>query len=438
MTVSIAGPTEVRQGDVVTYTAEVRRDNEPIADSVAWSLDPASAGLVDADGRFVGYTPGPVQIVARVTGASDTFAVTTNARDGPTGTFSVVGNGPVRERFTSDLWVHGSVAYAGTFGRRQERGDRLYVWDIGNPAAPFRVDSVVAPLGVTTVNDVKVGADGKLVVMTLEHEPGGIVLLDAGDPLHPTVHATVTQGLPSVHNVWVEGNHVYAAVFSSSDAGGLHIFDATDPANPVEIATFFGGVRDSPGHGLHDVYVRDGLAFLSHWDAGLVILDVGNGISGGSPQQPVEVGRTQIAGGHVHNAWYWPEAGYVFVGQERNRPHGIVHVVDARDLGNPSRVATFGIPGSSPHNFWLDEDRGILYVAWYDNGLRAIDVTGDLLGELDRQGREISSSFYDRRTSTHCFDSPGDGTCPWAPQLHEGLIYVSDLNSGLWVLRPEF
>ena len=33
----------------------------------------------------------------------------------------------------------------------------------------------------------------------------------------------------------------------------------------------------------HDVYVRDGLAFLSHWDAGLIILDVGNGMAGGSP-----------------------------------------------------------------------------------------------------------------------------------------------------------
>ena len=57
-------------------------------------------------------------------------------------------------------------------------------------------------------------------------------------------------------------------------------------------------------------------AFLSHWDAGLIILDVGNGIAGGSPASPVEVSRIKTVGGQTHNAWYWPAAGYVFVGEE--------------------------------------------------------------------------------------------------------------------------
>jgi hypothetical protein len=34
----------------------------------------------------------------------------------------------------------------------------------------------------------------------------------------------------------------------------------------------------TPGRYLHDVWVDDGLAYLSYWDDGMVVLDVGNGI----------------------------------------------------------------------------------------------------------------------------------------------------------------
>ena len=184
---------------------------------------------------------------------------------------------------------------------------------------------------------------------------------------------------------------------------------------------------------LHDVYVRDGLAFLSHWDAGLVILDVGNGVAGGSPSSPTEVGRVVTSGGQTHNAWYWPQAGYVFVGEEDFGTPGVVHVVDASDLSAPVEVADFSVAGVTPHNFWLDEARGILYVAWYETGVHALDVSGRLLGELDRQGREYAAFQYDG-AGGGC--ASGSGTCNWAPQLHNGLIYLSDMNSGLWVFDP--
>ncbi|NIP57020.1 MAG: hypothetical protein GWN82_03185, partial [Gemmatimonadetes bacterium] len=172
--------------------------------------------------------------------------------------------------------------------------------------------------------------------------------------------------------------------------GGLHVLDVSDPGAPAEVALFYGGSSI-----VHDVYVRDGLAFVSHWDAGLIILDVGNGIRSGSPSDPVEVGRVVTGGGRVHNAWYWPGGDSVFVGEERfptpglPGSEGVLHVVDASDLANPVEVATFGVPGDTPHNFWLDEDRQILYAAWYDAGLRAIDVGGELSGNLAAQGREL-------------------------------------------------
>ena len=432
-TVSItAGPASPRQGDVVTYQAETRDSTGALVTdtSLSWSVSPAAAGLVTGDGRFVGYTPGGAKIIANASGVADTLDISISAR-GLSGGFSVVGTGTVSTRFTSDVWVHGDYAYTGTWSCRSGNcGDRLHVWDVSDPSSPALTDAVLVDARV--VNDVKIRADGAIGVITQEASndgQNGVTLLDLSDPARPTIIGRFTSGLESgVHNVWVEGDFVFVVV--DGVGNGMRVLDISNPGNPSTVASYYAGSSI-----LHDVYVRDGLAFLSHWDAGLIILDVGNGVAGGSPANPVEVSRIQTAGGETHNAWYWPAAGYVFVGEEDfGTPPGIMHVVDASDLSNPKEVATFSLPGATPHNFWLDENRGILYAAWYENGLRAIDVSGVLLGALDRQGREIASIQYG--SGSGCFG--GSATCTWAPQLHNGLVYASDLNSGLWVLQPDF
>ncbi len=288
------------------------------------------------------------------------------------------------------------------------------------------------------VNDVKVRADGVLAVLSHEgsaDRQNGVTLLDLSDPLHPAPIARFTASLErGVHNVWIDGDVVYVAVDGSDPASGLRVLDVSDPANPAVVASFYGGPAGGGfGQFLHDVYVRDGLAFLSHWDAGLIILDVGDGVAGGSPQAPIEVGRVGTAGGDTHNAWYWPARGYAFVGEEDFSTPGIMHVVDATDLARPREVATFASPGTTPHNFWLDEAAEILYMAWYEQGIIALDVSGELLGELNRQGREIARLRYDGAGS--CTAS---GTCTWAPQVHQGLVWVSDMNGGLLSLRLDF
>jgi hypothetical protein len=76
--------------------------------------------------------------------------------------------------------------------------------------------------------------------------------------------------------------------------------------------------------------VKDGLAYLSYWNDGLIILDVGNGIKHGSPENPQLVAQykydlnslyreVEAVGGPgfirgTHTAW---RAGkYVFVGDQ--------------------------------------------------------------------------------------------------------------------------
>ena len=427
--------TEIRTGDVVGLAVEVRDDAGELVQGapVTWTLNPATAGFVGATGQFVAYESGTVTITAQVGDAED--AVTFNVSErGLRGAFTTVGRARETLRFTSDLWLHGDVAYSGTWGSRQvgdsvRLGNMLNVWDIADPTSPTL--SSTLELDARTVNDVKVREDGTLAIATHEGSANGlngITILDLTDPLEPEVVGRFTDELQSgVHNVWIDGD--YASLVVDGIGNGLRILDISDPSLPTVAARFWAGESF-----LHDVYVRDGLAFLSHWNAGLIILDVGHGIAGGTPSAPVEVARLSDLSGQTHNAWYWPEAGYVFVGEEDFSAPGVMHVVDVRNLREPREVATYEIRDQPPHNFWLDEAQSTLYLAWYGQGLRALDVSGDLMGQLDRQGREITRALYnfgfgecDRSTAF---------TCSWAPQLHQGLLWVSDMNEGLIALEP--
>lgn len=439
----VVGPSEVRQGEVAVFSALTHPPRrQPVVDpTLVWRVEPAEAGLITAAGRFVGYRPGPAAIVGSVAGVSGRLPILVAPRQGVRGGFELIGRGAVTERFTSDLWSHGRFGLTGTWlgggidPPERLPGDTLFAWDLRTPLNPTLTAALT--VDARTVNDVKIRSDGTLAVLTHEGSVdglNGITLLDLTEPLQPAILTRFSAGLESgVHNVWIEGDFVYAV--ADGEGAGLRIIDisgVTDPllpAPPTVVASFVAETSF-----LHDVLVRDGLAFLSHWDAGLIILDVGNGVAGGSPQQPVEISRIATAGGQTHNAWYWPAAGYVFVGEEDFETPGLMHVVDVKDLFHPREVASYGVPGETPHNFWVDEERGILYAAWYSAGVRAVDVSGELLGALEQQEREIAVADYGSNAGCRS----ADGTCSWAPQLHEGLLHVSDLNTGLWIFRPAF
>jgi hypothetical protein len=372
-------------------------------------------------------------------------------RDLP-GRFEVVGRGPVTRSHTSDLWAFRGnngrdYAYTGTWGACTGcYGDRLYVWDVTEPSNPVLTDSVKVDARV--VNDVKVNEAGTVAVITREQASdrrNGIVILDLADPAHPTVATEYWEGLTGgVHNTYIDGNYVYAVHNGTSD---VHIIDISDIRNPRQVGRW--GISLTPNKYLHDVWVKDGLAYVSYWDDGLIILDVGNGIKGGSPQDPKFVSqfkyRTRLAGsefGNTHVAYpYTNKAGkkYVFVGDEifprdfdvKQRdvqPGGYVHVVDVSDIERPVEVAKYEVPGAGVHNLWVENDT--LYAAYYNAGLRAVDVSGDLRGDLRAQGREIAVL---PTTDAQAFVA--DRPFTWGPQVYRGLVYASDHNSGLWVTR---
>ncbi|MBI4419219.1 MAG: hypothetical protein HY560_00175, partial [Gemmatimonadetes bacterium] len=184
--------------------------------------------------------------------------------------------------------------------------------------------------------------------------------------------------------------------------------------------------------GIHDTFVRDGLAFVYAWDTGVMIYDVGNGVRGGTPSSPELVSTYATSGGQVHNGWwFWnPTNGqkkYLFIGQEGpaaigSSSSGDIHVVDVSSLSAPVEVAFFHLPGAGPHNFWMDETAQILYSSYYNGGVVALDVSGTLSGDLSSRGLDTIAP-----------GGPGN-TFVWGVQLANGSLYAVDMLSGFWQL----
>ena len=358
----------------------------------------------------------------------------------PRGSFSVLSGGDnVPDRFSSDLWVHGSWAYTGTWGRAPRnglRGDVLKIWSLDASGAPTLADSIKIP-GVSNVSDVQVSDDGSVLVFSTEGGTNaGLYVYALADPRTPTFldSALVADGIHTATIADINaGRYVFAARNPKDPA--LLVYDITDPASVVLRAT----VPIPPAYGIHDTYVRDGLAFVFAWNTGVIIYDVGNGLRGGSPSNPIEVSRLVtaddgVAGGpSAHNGWWFhnPVRGenrYLFVGQEGAgvvgaESSGDLHVVDVFDLQHPKEVAFFHLEGAGTHNFWVDESRQILYMAYYNGGVVALDVSGQLVGDLS--GRLIAEI------------EPGgkDDTYTWGVQLANGSLYAIDMLSGLWQLK---
>lgn len=186
-------------------------------------------------------------------------------------------------------------------------------------------------------------------------------------------------------------------------------------------------------YGLHDTFVRDGLAFACVWDMGIFMYDVGNGVSGGTPANPVIIDTIPTVSGNWHNAWWFHnpvtmEQRYLFVGEEGpgivgSSSSGDIHVIDVSDLHNPQEVAFYHMNGAGAHNFWMDEAAQVLYAAFYNGGVVALDVSGTLSGNL--ASKEIARI------------QPGgaNNTYVWGVQQHNGSIYAVDMLSGVWQLR---
>ncbi len=444
----------VRTGDVVRLTLDARDRAGARVSGVLpdWFVGPGAA-QVEGDGAFVASEPGTYRVVGSFAGRSAVATLTVTPRDVVRPT-TLVGRYPVKGFATMEFWLHPD----GKHGYLSTLGDRLYALDLSNPAAPTVTDSVM--VDARAINDVMSTEDGRYGVMTREgasSRKNGIVILSFEDPAHPKVISEFTETVSGgVHSTFIYRGYVY---LTDDATGSMRVIDIRDPLTPRQVARW-----ETPGSGagrmLHDIDVQDGLAYLSYWNDGLVILDVGNGMRGGSPENPQLVSQYKYdleglyrdvaaVGGPgfirgTHTAWR--SGRYVFVGDEvfaaqpqatagpsllgLGRAYGRLHVVDVSDISRPRGVAWYEPKDGGTHNVWVAGDT--LYLGDYQGGLRVLDVSGELRGDLLAQDREIA----------HVVTGDGKGNFPnaamaWGAIYRDGNIYVPDVFSGLWVVKVE-
>ncbi len=274
------------------------------------------------------------------------------------------------------------------------------------------------------------------------------MIYNLANPLKPQLISRYNTALtnPGVHTAEVQRVNGTLYAFLSVDPGGgnparLVIVDLSNPAAPTQVFT---AAMGNPY--VHDVFVRDGILITALWNDGIIIWDIG-GAGSGSVSNPIALGNVVTVDGKAHNVWWYRntvtgEKRFAFVGEEwpgsiGSSSRGDVHVVDVSNFAAPREVAFYHVDGAGTHNFSVDEDRGILYAAYYNGGVRAIDIRGDLSScdaanksadgrcDLGKMGRELGHWIGD-----------GQQVYVWGVQLSGGRVYASDMLNGIWKLTP--
>lgn len=292
-------------------------------------------------------------------------------------TFDLVGRGErLVNQATTDVWTHNKFAYTGTFnspcGGEPDAG--VWVWDVRNVRRPQHVGVIPSPEGSRS-NDVKVASLGVGDILVHSNEacaggPGGFEIYNVDDPRNP-VHLAHVQtddvnGLLrdefgyvdfGVHNLflWSLDGRDYVGAKANSLCGNFQIFDITDDPTAPELVGFWGAEQlrlDELGLGdltcadlgedefdtlldleeylitgfgssdhklLHDITITaDGTqAYLSNWDAGLILLDISDPTDPQLVSQAFDVEQGSLDGElNSHSAWPSEDGSIVVEGEE--------------------------------------------------------------------------------------------------------------------------
>jgi len=227
----------------------------------------------------------------------------------------------------------------------------------------------------------------------------------------------------TAHNIYIdeENGRMYVAG-SNTQNGGIIVYDLTnDPANPQVI----GNVSLQGGY-IHDVFVRDNIAYCSHGFNGYFIYDFSNA------SNPITLASSGT-NGYNHSSWVTEDGNYAMIAEEvpaglpmlsidiSNMQNGDINVV--KDFKEPLLAPTH--TNNTPHNPFIRGDH--LIISYYEDGVVVFDISNP----ADPQ----RIAYYDTAPTNTTYNGTGNcwGTYPFLPS---GNILGSDTNNGLFVLTP--
>jgi hypothetical protein len=436
---------QVKTGDVVEVSAMAfdgngyKVPNVPylytftaaVEDSAVGQLAPAE---LDQKGRFVAQKAGDYQLIAVAPGLVAHRTVRVSNRD-VTEAARLAARLPVPGSQLSDLYAwrgRQGQDFALTCGAGARA--QLVSYEVSD-AGLKALDT--ASVDAKALTDCVVDADGSIAAVVRDNQNGrtSITLFDVSDPRSLKPLGTTDDGLGAISGIAFSKRFIYAV----SDARRLDIISVEDPSRLRRVGSLELGDRAAtPGNAAAtDVSVSDGIAYVALGKQGMAVVDVGNGKFGGSPMKPTRVAAFHAPFSSTHAAYgYRSRTGkwYAFMSEDigitadsqgslTSQP-GFARVIDFTDPTRPEEVARYEVPEAGVQDLWVEGER--LYVAAQNGGVRVVDISADLKGNLYHQGREIARLV------------PADGGAlpnVVAVQPVRGGLLAGDRSTGLWLVR---
>jgi len=334
-----------------------------------------------------------------------------------------------------------ACAYVGN-----RRSGSVAIVDVSDPAAPTPIGAIpFGPQGQPI--DLRTLPERNLLVVS-DLGSRRLFTFDVSDCAAPQpLSALDMPGAPHEFYLWDDGERVllFGAMFDQSDAD-LIVVDLTEPAAPTAITRWTAADEGVAGL-LHSLSLSpDGRrAYLAMWNGGVLVADLAlPGLPSlrvlrdgtGNPRPAAFVA--------AHSATPLQNSDpptYLLVTTELwVCPFSGAYIVSIADPGQPYLVTSLELPESgcegrpaddaiyNAHNPLVVGD--LVFFSWFAGGVQALDVSNP------QEPRRVAQ-----------FVPAGEGSAPqsyvgsypvqtWSyPILRDGLLYVADIQSGLYILR---
>ena len=322
---------------------------------------------------------------------------------------------PSRDEY-ADIWGYRDPSTGKEYALlTSEQG--THVMDCSNPRNPVQRGMIPSENTRSSSNawrDVKTYGPYAYVV---SEAYGGLQIIDLRNPDNPRrVKLWGSSLWSNAHNIAMDEGTGLAYVCGTG--GGTHVLDVkTDPVNPNRIYRL-----GSPY--IHDLSVRNGRAYVADQNGNRMrIYDVTN-----LPNSMPELSRVSMPGSGIAHATWPSRDGTICLtaNESTGGPVGIFNVVNNR---LPRLITTYKANGSTnpqaiPHNVYM-EDR-VAHITHYTEGYRVLDLTNP--------NNPVEVGYYD----TYSGSSSGyNGAWGAYHTMPSGIIYVSDIQTGLYVFKPK-
>lgn len=321
----------------------------------------------------------------------------------------------------SNLWGYTDefgteYALVGVNGSGQPGTGGISVVSLEDPANPTEVFFFAGPNSIW--REIKVWDDHAYI--TTEAESGGITIVDLSPLPQSTDLPAVLWNAPdwnTSHSLFIDENGRLYLHGSDRDPGngGVIMYDLTqDPMNPVEVGSFDQWY-------CHDSFARDNILYAAHiYEGFFSIVDVSD------PANPILLGTQTTPNNFTHNTWLDDTGDFLFTTDERTNSYvGAYNISDPSDIFEVDRLRSDNGSGAIPHNtYWLHDN---VVQSYYTYGVSIYDAT--------YPNNMVEVGSYD----TSPFSGDGfNGAWGVYPFFDSGLLIISDIEGGLFVLDPTY